>query len=172
MILLKLFLSFLKVGFFVFGGGYAMLPMIQTEVTANNWLTTDQFMDGIVLGNSLPGPLAINMSTYTGYKVAGIPGAFLATVGICLPAFVLTILGAYLLIRFKDNQHLRRVITALQPAVVALIAVALFTVTRNATYWTLKSALLALVSFIILLVFKVNPLYIIVGCGLIGYIIF
>ena len=172
MILLKLFLSFLKVGFFVFGGGYAMLPMIQEEVTAHNWLTLEQFMDGLILGNSLPGPLAINMSTYTGYKVAGIPGAFLATVGICLPAFVLTLIGAYLIIQYKNNPFLRKLLLALQPAVVALIAVALFSVTRQATSWNLKSALLALASFITLIFFKVNPIYVIIGCGVIGFLIF
>jgi len=171
MILWKLFLSFLKIGFFVFGGGYAMLPMIQEEVLTNGWLTMDQYMEGLVLGNSLPGPLAVNMSTYVGYKTAGIPGGILCTVALCLPALVLTMIGAAFIVKYKNNPVLMKIMRSLQPAVVALIAVALFSVAKYATTWNVKTIILAVISFIVIIFFKINPIYVIIGCALVGYVV-
>jgi chromate transporter len=159
------------VGFFVFGGGYAMLPMIQEEALANSWLTMDQYMEGLVLGNSLPGPLVINMSTYVGYKAAGIPGGILCTVALCLPALVLTMLGAAFIIKFKNNPILMKIMRALQPAVVALIAVALFSVAKYTTTWNVKTIILAVISFMVIVFFKINPIYVIIGCAMVGYLV-
>jgi chromate transporter len=171
MILWKLFLSFLKIGFFVFGGGYAMLPMIQEEVLAHGWLSLDQYMEGLVLGNSLPGPLAVNMSTYVGYKTAGIPGGIICTVALCLPALALTMIGAAFIVKFKNNPVVIKIMRSLQPAVVALIAVALFSVAKYATAWNVKTILLAAISFLVIVFLKVNPIYVIIGCAVIGYLI-
>jgi chromate transporter len=171
MILWKLFLSFLKIGFFVFGGGYAMLPMIQDEVLSHGWLNMDQYMEGLVLGNSLPGPLAVNMSTYVGYKTAGIPGGIVSTVALCLPALVLTMIGAAFITKYKSNPLVLKIMRSLQPAVVALIAVALFSVAKYATTWNVKTILLAAISFLVIVFLKVNPIYVIIGCAVLGYIL-
>lgn len=148
-----------------------MLPMIQEEALSNSWLTMDQYMEGLVLGNSLPGPLAVNMSTYVGYKAAGIPGGILCTVALCLPALVLTMLGAAFIIKFKNNPILTKIMRALQPAVVALIAVALFSVAKYNTTWNVKTIILAAISFLVIVFFKINPIYVIIGCALVGYLV-
>ena len=85
MIYLKLFINFFKIGLFTFGGGYAMIPMIQELVLSNKWMDTKQMVDFIAISETTPGPLAINMSTYVGYEVAGIPGAFCSTFAVALP---------------------------------------------------------------------------------------
>lgn len=104
MIYLKLFINFFKIGLFTFGGGYAMIPMIQELVLSNKWMDTKQMVDFIAISETTPGPLAINMSTYVGYEVAGIPGAFCSTFAVALPSFIVIILVARAYKKFKDNK--------------------------------------------------------------------
>ena len=90
-LLIKLFITFFKIGLFTFGGGYAMLPMIQEQVQTNGWITSRELVDFIAVSESTPGPFAINISTYIGMEKAGIPGALCATVGVALPSFLIII---------------------------------------------------------------------------------
>ena len=94
MIYLELLLTFLKIGAFTFGGGYAMLPLIQAEVKSHGWLDTAELVDFIAVSESTPGPFAVNISTFVGMRTAGIPGALCATFGVVLPSFLIIILVA------------------------------------------------------------------------------
>ena len=94
MILLELFLVFLKIGAFTFGGGYAMIALMQAEAERHGWLTQEELVDFVALSESTPGPLAVNMATFIGSRTAGIPGAFCATFSVVLPSFVIILLVA------------------------------------------------------------------------------
>lgn len=123
MILLKLFFSFLKIGLFSFGGGYAAMPLIQGQVvTGHNWLTMAEFTDLITISQMTPGPIAVNSATFVGTKIAGIPGAFAATLGCILPSCVIVTLIAKLYLKYRSMAMLQGILTTLRPAVVALIA--------------------------------------------------
>lgn len=131
MIYLKLFWEFLKIGAFTFGGGYAMLPLIQQAVLKNDWITEKQMVDFIAVSESTPGPLAVNMSTYIGMRTAGIGGALAATFGVVLPSFLIILLVSGCYKKFQNSNIVRGAMAGLQPAVVALIATALLSVAGN-----------------------------------------
>ena len=103
-IYLKLFLTFLKIGAFTFGGGYAMLPLIQQEVIKNGWLTEEQILNFIAVSESTPGPFAINISTYIGTEKGGFFGALAATLGVALPSFVIILIVARVFTAFRKNR--------------------------------------------------------------------
>lgn len=128
MIYLQLFFKFFVIGAFTFGGGYAMLPLIQQAVLENNWLTEQQIVDFIAVSESTPGPLAVNMSTYIGMRTAGIGGAVVATLGVVLPSFLIMLFISRCYENYKNNIIVQGAMIGLQPAVVALIATALLSV--------------------------------------------
>ena len=128
MILLKLFLTFFKIGAFTFGGGYAMLPLMQQEVLANNWLTEEEIINFIAVSESTPGPFAINMATYIGSHTAGFLGSVCCTLGVVLPSFIIILLVARFFMAFKDNKWVKAVMSGLKPAVVGLIGAAIISV--------------------------------------------
>ena len=130
MIYLQLFLSFLQIGMFSFGGGYAAMPLIQGQVvTTHGWLTMSEFTDLITISQITPGPIAVNSATFVGLKIAGIPGAVVATVGCIL----VTIL-ARLYLKYRNLDLLQGVLKSLRPAVVAMIASAGILILKNA-FW-------------------------------------
>ncbi len=131
MIFLKLFLAFFKIGLFTFGGGLAMIPLIQSEVTANAWLTADELVDFIAISESTPGPLAINLSTYVGMRAGGIPGALCATLGVVLPSFVIILIVAGFYSRFRKAKAVQWGLSGLKPAVIGLIASAAVSVAET-----------------------------------------
>lgn len=123
MILLQLFWSFLQIGLFSFGGGYAAMPLIQAQiVTQHGWLGMAEFTDLVTISQLTPGPIAINAATFVGLRVAGLSGALAATVGCMLPSCVLVTLLARLYLRYRKLSLLQGVLTSLRPAVVAMIA--------------------------------------------------
>ena len=123
MILLQLFWSFLQIGLFSFGGGYAAMPLIQAQiVTQHGWLGMAEFTDLVTISQMTPGPIAINAATFVGLRVAGLSGALAATVGCMLPSCVLVTLPARLYLRYRKLSLLQGVLTSLRPAVVAMIA--------------------------------------------------
>lgn len=123
-LLIKLFITFFKIGLFTFGGGYAMLPMIQEQVQTNGWITSRELVDFIAVSESTPGPFAINISTYIGMEKAGIPGALCATVGVALPSFLIIIFVAKCYEKFKTSTVVKGCMTGLKPGVIGLIAAA------------------------------------------------
>lgn len=124
MIALELFWTFLKIGAFTFGGGYAMLPMIQEQVLAHGWLTGEELINFIAVSESTPGPFAVNVSTYVGMETAGLLGALCATLGVVLPSFVIILIVAGCFARFQRSSVVRGCMAGLKPAVVGLIAAA------------------------------------------------
>ena len=122
MILLQLFISYLKIGFFGFGGGYAMLSLIQNEVVVQNgWLTNAQFADIVAISQITPGPIAINSATYIGYTVAGIWGSIVATFAVCLPAMTVMILITRFFLKLHDNRYVAAVVAGMKPVVIGMI---------------------------------------------------
>ena len=127
MICLTLFWTFFKIGLFTFGGGYAMLPLIQAEVAAHGWLTTEQLLNFVAVSESTPGPFAVNISTYVGSELAGIPGGACATLGVALPSFIIILIVARCYERFRTSRIVSGVMTGLKPAVIGLIGSAILT---------------------------------------------
>lgn len=128
MIYLELFVTFFKIGLFTFGGGYAMLPLIEQEVMSHGWLTAEEIVNFIAVSESTPGPFAINISTYVGVEMAGIPGAFMATFGVVLPSFVIILIVARVYEAFRKNRIVKGCMEGLKPAVVGFIGAALISV--------------------------------------------
>ena len=123
MIYLQLFLSFLQVGLFSIGGGYAAMPLIQSQVVIqHNWLTMNEFTDLITIAEMTPGPIAVNSATFVGIRIAGTAGAIIATLGCILPSCVIVSLLAFVYYRYKNVSVIQSVLASLRPAVVALIA--------------------------------------------------
>ena len=136
MILLELFWTFFKIGAFTFGGGYAMLPLIQSEVTAKGWIDPAALVDFIAVSESTPGPIAVNMATYIGSELGGVPGAVCATLGVVLPSFVIILIVAKCFERFRKSRAIQGAMSGLKPAVVGLIATAVVSVGKTVFFPT------------------------------------
>lgn len=125
MIYLQLFLSYLKIGFFGFGGGYAMLSLIQHEVVAERgWITASQFSDIVAVSQMTPGPIAINSATYIGYTVAGFGGSVVATLAVSLPAMTLMILITRFYLQLRSNRFVASAMATMRPVVIGMIGAA------------------------------------------------
>ena len=123
---LRLFLTFLKIGAFTFGGGYAMIPLIEREVCEKReWLKKEELLDVVAVAESTPGPIAINAATFVGYRTGGFFGALLATFGVVSPAFLVITLVSFLLTRFGDLRLVKYAFRGVQAGVLALIVKAL-----------------------------------------------
>ncbi len=126
MILLQLFLSYLKIGFFGFGGGYAMLSLLQNEIVMQNqWLTNSQLADIIAISQMTPGPIAINSATYVGYTVAGFWGSVVATTSVCMPALTLMVVVTKYFLKLKHNIFINAFMQCMHPVVIGMIGAAI-----------------------------------------------
>lgn len=176
MIYLQLFLSFLQIGAFSFGGGYAAMPLIQNQVVQlHPWLSQSEFTDLITISQMTPGPIAVNSATFVGTKIAGVPGAFAATLGCILPSCIIVTLIAKLYLKYRNMAMLQGVLASLRPAVVALIGSAGIAILINA-FWG-SSARMSLTGtnwimvgiFVICVVLlqkgKMNPILVMVLAG-------
>ncbi len=124
-IFLELFITFFKIGLFTFGGGYAMLPLIQKEVLNHGWMEIEEIINFIAVSESTPGPFAINCATYVGIETGGVLGAVCATLGVVTPSFIVILLVARFYKQFKESKIVSSVMTGLRPAVIGLIGSAL-----------------------------------------------
>ncbi len=182
MIFLQLFYTFFQIGLFGFGGGYAMLSMIQGEVvTRYGWLTAQEFTDIVAISQMTPGPIGINCATYVGYITTGsVFGSIIATFAVILPSFVLMLLISRFFLAYQKHPLVEAVFKGLRPAVVGLLAsAALVLMTKDNfgsptedTYSFIVSCIIFLVAFIGTRKFKVNPILMIVGCGIAGLIFY
>lgn len=176
---LELFLSFFKTGLFTFGGGYAMISLLEVEfVERKKWIEHDEFMDVVVIAESTPGPIAINSATYIGYKVAGVGGALLSTLGVCLPSFIIIYLISLFFDRFLALEAVAAAFRGIQVAVVYLIFQAGLKMLRKMKKTPLSVALVAVAAgaLITLTLFSVKfstVFYILIGAlvGVIYYLI-
>lgn len=187
MIFLQLFYTFFKIGLFGFGGGYAMISMIQGEVvTRHEWLSSTEFTDIIAISQMTPGPIGINSATYVGYSAVvnagyshaiGILGSTVATVSVVLPSFILMVLISKFFLKYQRHPIIASVFKGLRPGVVGLLAAAALVLMNGENFGTynwqiLTSILLFAGTFIASYRYKVNPILLIVICGFIGYITF
>lgn len=168
MIYLKLFFCFMKVGLFSVGGGYAAMPLIQSQVVDGyGWLSMKEFTDLITIAEMTPGPIAVNSATFVGIRIGGLPGALTATLGCIFPACILVSLLAYLYYRYKKVSALQSILGSLRPAVVALILSAGLSVLGTAvldgqkpglSHIDAAAAVIFAVAFVILRKWKWNPI--------------
>lgn len=184
MIYLKLLWSFFQIGLFSVGGGYAAIPLIQRQVVEkHSWLTMEQFGDVVTIAEMTPGPVAINSATFVGIQTAGILGAVVATVGCVLPSCLVVLTLAYLYYHFRNLTVLRGVLAGLRPAVTAMIASAGLSLLLLSFYGqqTLpedvgavdKAAVIIFGAGIFFLRrWKINPVYIILGAGAAGILVY
>ena len=170
MIYLQLFWSFLQIGLFSIGGGYAAIPLIQAQVVqAHPWLSMSEFTDLVTIAEMTPGPIAVNSATFVGIRIAGFPGALVATFGCILPSLFIVSLLAFIYYRYKKLSVLQSVLASLRPAVVALIASAGLSILIQVgmTGETLNYVGLVLfdLAFLLLRKFKWNPILVMCLCG-------
>lgn len=134
MIYLRLFWTFFKIGLFTIGGGYAMIPLINAEVIANNWLSNEMLINFIAISESTPGPFAINIATFVGVSTTGFWGGICATLGVIMPSFIIIIAIAMFFHKLTDKQIVKDAFFALRPAVIGLIFFAFFNLTRQTIF--------------------------------------
>lgn len=175
--LLQLVWSYLKIGFFGFGGGYAMLSLIHSEVVVRNeWLTNGEFSDIIAISQMTPGPIALNSATYIGYEVAGVLGSVVATTAVCIPALTLMMLLTRFFLKLHNNRYVQSVVLAMRPVVVGMImSAALLLVFPHSDDgrsfidgWSWLIFALALLGS----AKKINPILLIVVSGIAGVVIY
>lgn len=172
MILLKLFISFFKVGVFGFGGGYAMLPLIEREmVTNNHWLNYREFIDIIAISQMTPGPIAINSATFVGYKMAGFAGSCIATIGVVSFSFVLVSIATHYVEKFKDSKALKSILLGMKPALIGLILAAFVSLAKE-SYTDATSLIIGAIAAVFLFSKKVHPIIVIVLSGILGIIFY
>ncbi len=178
MIYFQLFLSFLQVGLFSIGGGYAAMPLIKNEVVAGHqWLTMSEFADLITIAEMTPGPIAVNAATFVGIRIGGIPGAIAATFGCLLPSCIIVSLLSFIYNKYKKLSSLQSILTALRPAVVALIAAAGLSLLETVAFHheasmpqrlNFTGIIIFSGAFVILRKFKWNPILVMGLCGAAG----
>lgn len=177
MIYLQLFLSFLQIGVFSFGGGYAAMPLIQHQVVElNGWLTMGQFTDLVTISQMTPGPIAINAATFVGTQIAGVPGALAATAGCVLPSCVLVTILARLYLKYRNLKLMQGILGSLRPAVISMIAAAGLTILISA-FWVsgtvsadvgkvrIRSIVYFTAAIILLRKTRLSPIWIMIFCG-------
>ena len=170
-LMFKLFMTFFKIGAFTIGGGYAMLPLIQREVVeTHEWLTEDEFMDIIAIAEATPGPVAINTSTYVGYKMAGVKGSLICTLGTVLPSFTIILLIVKFFWQYRQNPMIEKAFLGIRPAVAALIFSAVYKMGKHMEL-NIRHILGAGLTILAILVFDISPIYIILiaAFSAIGY---
>ena len=184
MIYLELFWSFFQVGLFSIGGGYAAMPLIQTQVVDQHaWLTLNEFIDVITISQMTPGPIGINSATFVGIKIAGIGGALVATLGCVLPSYIIVLTLAHFYFKYQNLTAVRGILNGLRPAIIAMIASAGLSILLSASFaggvlpasladvsWI--GILLFLAAFFILKKWKLNPVWVMIGCGIIGMFLY
>lgn len=161
---------FLKIGAFTFGGGYAMIPLIEREVVEKkHWITSEDMLDIIAIAESTPGPIAINSATFVGYKTCGVFGAMAATLGVVLPSFVIISLIAAILTQFQDLEAVQFAFNGIRAGVLALILKALWSMYKKCPKSPVAYILMA-GSFVAAAFTPIDVIYIIIACALIGLV--
>lgn len=182
MIYIQLFYTFFKIGLFGFGGGYAMLSMIQGEVvTRYGWVSSQEFTDIVAISQMTPGPIGINTATYVGFTSTGsIWGSVIATFAVVLPSFILMLTISKFFLKYQKHPVVESVFKGLRPAVVGLLASAAlvlmnaenFSSPREDTYSFVISVIIFLVAFVGTRKYKINPILMIVVCGIVGLLLY
>lgn len=166
----ELFITFFKIGGFTFGGGYAMIPLIQAEaVDRKKWITEDDILEIVAIAESTPGPVAINSATFVGYRTCGFLGAACATLGVVLPSFVIILLISFVLREFQSIRAVQYAFNGIRAGVLALLCKALWNMYKKSPKGWVGYTVMA-GSFILAAFVKVNIFLVIVGCAVFGLI--
>ncbi|HHU52348.1 MAG TPA: chromate transporter [Firmicutes bacterium] len=169
---LKIFASFFKIGLFTIGGGYAMIPLMQTEfISVHHWLTSEEFIDIIAVAEMTPGPVAINSATYIGYQTLGVAGSIVATLGVISPSLIILLIIARLFKRFSASPMVKAVISSLRPAVIGLILTAVVVLGRSVLV-DFKAVLIALTSFLLLCGGRAHPISVLAVSACLGILMY
>lgn len=166
---LECFRTFFKIGLFTFGGGYAMIPLIESEVLdKKRWISKEEFLDLLAIAQSCPGVFAVNISIFIGYRLLGVRGGVLCAFGTALPSFLIILLIAMFFHKFQDNPFVAALFRGIRPAVVALIAVPTFNMAKRAninryTFW------IPIASALLIWLLGVSPILVILCAGVAGF---
>lgn len=170
--LLKMFFVFLKIGAFTFGGGYAMIPLIEEEiVNKNKWVDKDEFVDMLIVAQSLPGPLALNCSGFVGAKIGGLMGQIIAVLGVTIPSFLIILFVATFFMEFRDNYYVNLAFKGISAAVPMLVLVGVVSMAKNVKK-NVENILICIAALFLLVVLKVSPVYVTIGGAIYGIIFF
>jgi len=168
--LLGLFITFFKIGLFTFGGGYAMIPLIQKEVVTNKkWLTDADILDIIAIAESTPGPIAVNTATFVGFKTKGVPGALFATFGLVLPSFTIIYIVSFILRQFMEFPAVAYAFAGIRAGVLALILKALISMYKQCPKGVI-SYIIMFIAFAAVLFTKINVIFVILFCAAVGLV--
>ena len=166
----QLFLTFFKIGAFTFGGGYAMIPLIQRETVENHkWITDDDILEIIAIAESTPGPIAINSATFVGYRTAGVLGAMCATIGVVIPSFVIILAISFVLRQFQELKAVQYAFNGIRAGVLALLFKALWTMYKKAPKGWVAYVVMA-GAFVLTAFVEVNVIFVIIGCAVFGLV--
>ncbi len=176
MIYLQLFISFIEIGLFSIGGGYAAIPLIESQVVSGHgWLSMSEFTDLVTIAEMTPGPIAINSATFVGIRVGGLLGAVIATIGCIIPSLAIVTILAFVYYKYRTATFMQKVLKVIRPVVVALIAAAgiriLINVAGIGSELDIKGILLFVMALISMKVTKFNPVLIMVLCGVIYLVV-
>ena len=187
MIYLQLIWSYIKIGLFGFGGGYAMLSLIEREIVSPGWITEKMFTDIVAISQMTPGPIGINSATYIGYVAPmqagfdaplwGLLGSLICTVVVVLPSFLLVAFTSHLIHRHRDSLIIRGIFTGLRPVVISLIASAALLLMNGENFGTetnhiIISVIIAVCSLAMVLFTKIHPIFVIIASGIAGFFIY
>jgi chromate transporter len=163
---LEIFSCFAKIGAFTIGGGYAMIPIIQKEVVEKKgWIEEEDFMDVLAISQSAPGLLAVNISIFLGYRLKGVKGSIVATLGSILPSFLIILLIAMFFAGYQDNPTIIKIFKGIRPVVVSLIAVPVINMAKKAKL-NIYTGMLAVATALLVTFLKVSPIYILMVAGI------
>ena len=178
--LLELLTTFFLIGAFTFGGGYAMLPLIQEAVLNKNWISQEQLVNFVAVAESTPGPFAVNIATYIGIQKAGLLGAVFATLGVVLPSFIVILIIATIFEKFKSSKIVKGIMSGLKPAVIGLILSAAISIGKTAfipegfekidLYQFITCAIIFVVAFFLEFKKKLHPILVISASAILGII--
>ena len=167
---LTMFWTFFKIGAFTFGGGYAMIPLIETEVvTKKKWLSKEDFLDIIVISQTFPGALAVNSSIFIGYRISGLLGAIIGLLGVVLPSFFIIVCIAVFFMKFRDYYYVNLIFEGISAAVPMLILIAVVSLSKSLKK-SYANLIIIIVSMASILIFNVHPVIVILLSGLYGVV--
>ena len=172
-IYIQLFLSFFKIGLFGFGGGYAIISLIQHEIEVHGWMTQSEFTDIIAISQMTPGPIGINSATYVGYTASGtVLGSIIATFAIVLPSFLIMLTLVRFFFALQGNKYLEWAFLGLRPSVIGLIGAAAILLMNRDNFIDYKSFIIFLLAFLLSFTGKFHPILLILMAGVAGFVIY
>ena len=169
MVFLELFISFLKIGFTAFGGA-TMVPLVNAEMISHGWMTIEEVGDIVAIAEMTPGPLGTNCATFAGMRVAGVPGALMAVLGVLMPSFTIAVAAGFFLAKFKDSHYLNAALTGIRPASIGMVISVIISMgMQNYVAW--QPIVIGIIAFIMLWKFKLSVPWIVLASAAMGMVL-